>query len=130
MCQVPLLRSGIDQHLVDWQGTGGCFDFTREYVWQEQLYGWEGRPPDPVLADGATANGAAADANSNDDAESGGGRHYGPQWVYLKLSQPVTAPAVRCGVTAMQKFVTVGSVRIWVRCLDAKHAALLTSALD
>ncbi len=78
------------------QGNGDSFDFGREYAWQEELYGLEGRPPDPVLANGAVMDGAAAHPDSNGDAEPGGRRHFGPQWVYLKLSQPVTAPAVRC----------------------------------
>ena len=77
------------------QGTGGTFDFKREYAWQEQLHGIEGRPPDAVLASGAAPDGAAADADASGDAEPSSGRHYGPQWVYLKLSQPVTAPEVR-----------------------------------
>jgi len=94
-CRIRVLGLHRDKHCFP-QGNGNSFDFAREYSWQEQLYGLEGRPPDPVLADGAAMNGAAAQPDSIGDAEPGGRRHFGPQWVYLKLSQPVTAPAVRC----------------------------------
>ena len=85
---------GPQEHSTESQGSGGTFDFDRDYAWQEQLYGLEGRPPDPVLA-----NGPARMESDRGDAEGAGGsqRHYGPQWVYLRLGQPVTAPAVRPG---------------------------------
>ena len=77
------------------QGSPHSFDYSQEYAWQEQLYGLEGRPPSQLLA-------AASDALAPSGGNSGGGgevgrgagRHNGPQWAYLKLSQPVTAPAV------------------------------------
>lgn len=83
------------------QGSGRALDFGREFAWQEQLYGLEGRPLDPLLANGAATIGAAAEPHADGDAESGGGRHYGPQWVYMRLSQPVTAPAVRRGAVSV-----------------------------
>lgn len=51
------------------------FDFQREYLHQDELYGLEGRP----------LQGAA----------EGPQKHYGAQWGLLKFSQPVTAPKVR-----------------------------------
>ena len=50
------------------------FEFQRDYLHQDELYGWEGRPT------GNTANGAKQQ------------KHFGPQWGLLKFSQPVTAP--------------------------------------
>ena len=71
----------------------GAFEFGRDYAWQDQLYGLEGRPLDPVLISGA----AGDSPEIGDGGEDGRDRHFGPQWVYLRLSQPATAPAVRPG---------------------------------
>ncbi|KAK9818119.1 hypothetical protein WJX72_007434 [[Myrmecia] bisecta] len=51
------------------------FDFTREYLFQEELYGLDGRPQAP--------------ASTAHDRQH---PHYGPQWALVKFSQPVTAP--------------------------------------
>jgi hypothetical protein len=87
------------------QDYGGTFDFSRDYAWQEQLYGLEGRPPDPVLADGA----ASGRPRNGDDGGAGGhDRHFGPQWAYLRLSQPVTATAVCRGAAAHSSTTLTG----------------------
>jgi selenocysteine-specific elongation factor len=59
------------------------FNRSREYVYQEQLYGLEGRPC-----------GQGSAGAWDEQSEAGGLRHYGPQWVLLNFEQPVTAPAV------------------------------------
>lgn len=67
-----------------------AFDFSRQYVYQAQLYGLEGRPhaaAQPKASGGTASDGAAGEA----EAPS----HHGPQWALLRFSQPVTAPAVR-----------------------------------
>ncbi len=51
------------------------FDGTAEYVYQDQIYGLEGRPQE---FEAGQAQGSVP--------------HYGPQWALLKFSQPVTAP--------------------------------------
>ncbi|KAG2492709.1 hypothetical protein HYH03_009122 [Edaphochlamys debaryana] len=67
-----------------------AFDAGRDYVYQEELYGLEGRPlgSGPKAAQLAAA-GAGAGA---DEEEEGGERHFGPQWVLLRFDTPVTAP--------------------------------------
>ena len=52
------------------EGEAQGFDLGRNYLWQEQLYGPEGRPGE------------------------GDKRHYGPQWALLRLDHSFTAPAV------------------------------------
>jgi hypothetical protein len=52
------------------------FDFRRDYVYQDELHGLEGRPSHSSTAGGTF------------------GVHYGPQWAFLKFSQAVTAPQV------------------------------------
>ncbi|KAG2429383.1 hypothetical protein HXX76_011148 [Chlamydomonas incerta] len=89
-----------------------AFDCARDYLYQEELYGLEGRPiADPSVAAAAAAAAAAAEeakaegeegaaAQDGDDAaaaaaaegEEGLDRHFGPQWVLLKFDQPITAP--------------------------------------
>lgn len=72
------------------------FDYNREYAWQEQLYGLEGRPPSALLTKDSSTQ-EEADRSSGaatEPVEGAEKQHYGPQWAYLQLSQPVTAPAV------------------------------------
>lgn len=68
-----------------------AFDWSKQYLYQEELYGLEGRPitsssssSTVAAAGGAGAAGAAC--------SSGQQQHFGPQWVLLKFDQPVTAP--------------------------------------
>lgn len=73
------------------------FDYDREYAWQEQLYGLEGRPRSALITKESSTQ-EEADRSSEAATELSEGaekQHYGPQWAYLQLSQPVTAPAVR-----------------------------------
>lgn len=55
------------------------FDFGRDYLYQEELYGHQGRPCSPGT--GATSSADAPRA-----------AHFGLQWALLTFSQPVTAP--------------------------------------
>jgi hypothetical protein len=65
-----------------------AFDFSQQYLYQEQLYGLDGRP---AAAAQPTRKG---DAHVTDTAGDDTPSHHGPQWVLLRFSQPVTAPAV------------------------------------
>jgi len=64
-------------------GQASCFDVGRDYVYQDCLYGAEGRP----RAD--TTSGRCGGADDGSEV----GRHHGRQWAYLVFSQPVTALA-------------------------------------
>lgn len=70
-----------------------AFSMDREYLYQEELYGLEGRP----LGSGSEAPGAGEAATSSGGpgvgGEDAGGAHFGQQWLLLKFDQPVTAPA-------------------------------------
>ncbi|KAL6765365.1 SelEFf [Haematococcus lacustris] len=88
------------------------FDKSRDYVYQDQLHGLEGRPVADTsslpqhsdLSEGekeeksaaaavGEATGAAGGAQWEGEYLPEGPRHYGPQWVLLAFDQPVTAPA-------------------------------------
>ncbi|KAK9842481.1 hypothetical protein WJX81_002027 [Elliptochloris bilobata] len=58
------------------------FDFGRDYAYQEQLHGLEGRPRSGLRLPGAPP----------ESASSAAAPHYGPQWVLLCFHNPVTAP--------------------------------------
>jgi selenocysteine-specific elongation factor len=60
------------------------FDWSKQYLYQDELYGLEGRPIN------SSSSTPAAAAGGEDQQ-----RHFGPQWVLLKFDQPVTAPEVR-----------------------------------
>ncbi len=62
----------------------GAFDFGAEYLYQEELYGAEGRP--------AAAEGGAA-AKAAETTEPALPPHHGPQWALIQFDEPVTAPA-------------------------------------
>jgi hypothetical protein len=69
------------------------FDFGRDYLFQDELYGFEGRPPMPAEAGPApSTNEGAAGA---EPAQTYRRAHHGPQWALLRFEHPVTAPAVR-----------------------------------
>ena len=88
--------TGAQQHQ-----QAAAFDSSREYLYQEQLYGLEGRPQaDDALAPAAGQHPADQQAQQGGGGGSGSGEaaarrapHHGPQWAYLRFSQPVTAPA-------------------------------------
>ncbi|GFR43158.1 hypothetical protein Agub_g4205 [Astrephomene gubernaculifera] len=88
---------------------GLMFDFDRDYICQEELYGLEGRPlADAADAVAAGGGGAAVTAGQSGGAQASDldtverpdtegeqerpGRHFGPQWVLLRFDQAVTAP--------------------------------------
>lgn len=75
-------------------GNGSAFDFNGEYLYQEELYGAEGRPLSAeggVYATSANSGGntTTAAAAAEDDLPP----HYGPQWAYAHFEEPVTAPS-------------------------------------
>ena len=65
------------------QENAQSFDSEQEYVFQNYLYGLEGRPVD-------FSNHEASSEGSTQNVQ----RHYGPQWALLEFDQPVTAPKV------------------------------------
>eukprot|EP00887_Chlorella_sp_A99_P002875 scaffold6.g2875.t1 len=76
------------------------FDFQKEYLYQEELYGIEGRPPAAAALPGdSSGDGRAQDPGAElqqqplQQPPQEQEPHYGPQWCYLRFSQPVTAPA-------------------------------------
>lgn len=76
-----------------------AFDSSREYLYQDCLHGLEGRPPgEATLAPAAgehPADQQAQQAQQEGDPQQvqQQQQHYGPQWAYLRFSQPVTAAA-------------------------------------
>lgn len=85
------------------------FDRSCEYVYQEHLYGLEGRP----RAVPAEEAGAAGGGSWEDQSQPGGPRHYGPQWVLLNFDQPVTAPAVG---QHQVLYTTCSAIKVWQPC--------------
>lgn len=70
------------------------FDTKQEYVYQDELYGLEGRPLHPLARNHLLTH--PEDGASTSGRGEGVGVHYGPQWGLLTLSQPVTASEVSC----------------------------------
>ena len=73
------------------------FNTKQEYVYQDEVYGLEGRPYNP-LAQNQLLNApdqSPSTSGRGEDSE-GGSVHYGPQWGLLTLTQPVTASEVSC----------------------------------
>ena len=67
----------------------------QEYAYQDELYGLEGRPLNPLARSQLPSNPDDDPSTSGRGEEEPGGIHYGPQWGLLTLSQPVTASEVR-----------------------------------
>lgn len=68
------------------------FDSSREYLYQDCLHGLEGRPPSEAAA--VAAQPAAGQHPADQRAQQAERPpHFGPQWVLLRFSQPVTAAA-------------------------------------
>lgn len=66
------------------QGSGEAFDLSQDYLYQDQLYGLEGRP----CGDGPSSDAGPASSLPKQRL------HFGPQWALLRFEQPVTAPQV------------------------------------
>lgn len=87
-----------------------AFDFSQQYLYQEQLYGLEGRPAAAALPSSKGEEGFSGTAD-----EDAAPPHHGPQWALLRFSQPVTAPAVglltprSCSLTAVMWHVCTPS---------------------
>ncbi len=95
------------------------FDTKREYVYQSELYGLEGRPLDPLVRNHPLTL-PDGDASSSGRGESGG-VHYGPQWGLLTLSQPITASEVSC-CTAASPFPLSNAVLAQMRDIQISEA--------
>lgn len=65
-------------------------DFSAQYLYQDQLFGPEGRPKPEALSLPSTS-GAALGPEAGEHADPAAYR--GPQWAYLHFDHPVTAPA-------------------------------------
>jgi hypothetical protein len=70
------------------------FDWAREYAWQAELYGLEGRPRARTALDGSGGGGSGGAYEGGEGGE-GGAAHFGPQWALLKFDRPVIMPPVR-----------------------------------
>ena len=82
------------------QDTPQKFDTKREFVYQAELHGLEGRPLNPLARNQLLSHPENGASTSGRGEESAGGVHYGPQWGLLNLSQPITASEVcRCNPT-------------------------------
>jgi selenocysteine-specific elongation factor len=73
------------------------FDWSKQYLYQDQLYGLEGRPI-TSSSSSSSSSGALAAAGGAAGGDGQQQQHFGPQWVLLKFDQPVTAPEVRAGL--------------------------------
>lgn len=73
-----------------------AFDAAAEYLYQDELYGLEARPLGEYLEPLPHQQARQQAAQQQQQQQEGGGGvpqgHYGPQWVLLRLQQPVTAP--------------------------------------
>ncbi|KAI3436710.1 hypothetical protein D9Q98_006125 [Chlorella vulgaris] len=67
-----------------------AFDSSRHYLYQDCLYGSEGRPLS--WAAPAAAQHWAQQQGGSEPADAPAAAHQGQQWAYLRFSQPVTAP--------------------------------------
>lgn len=79
---------------VGFQDVPQQFNTKQEYVYQDELYGLEGRPLNPLARNHLLTH--PEDGASTSGRGEGVGVHYGPQWGLLTLSQPVTASEVSC----------------------------------
>jgi selenocysteine-specific elongation factor len=73
------------------------FDYSAEYLYQDELYGIEGRPAAAELFGGGGGNSDALPSTSfgenDDDDQIELQNHYGPQWAVVQFDEPVTAPS-------------------------------------
>lgn len=73
------------------QDSSQQFDAKQEYTYQDELYGLEGRPLNP-LTQNQVPNDPESNPSTSGRVDLEGGRvHHGPQWGLLTLSQPITA---------------------------------------
>lgn len=97
LAQLSLSQAAGGEQQAAAQGAGAAawaFDSGRQYIYQEQLHGLEGRPAADAPAAGLRpADQVQQPGESPDAAEQGRPPHFGPQWAYLRFSQPVTAAA-------------------------------------
>ena len=71
------------------------FDTKQEYVYQDEVYGLEGRPYNPLAQNQLPIDPDQTPSTSGRGEDPEEGRvHHGPQWGLLTLTQPVTASEV------------------------------------
>ncbi|EFN58810.1 hypothetical protein CHLNCDRAFT_48540 [Chlorella variabilis] len=88
------VRSRSKMHIT--VGHVTAFDSSRDYLYQDFLYGLEGRPAaSGVPAAGQHPADHQQQRQQQDDGQEGQLQavHHGVQWAYLRFSQPVTAAA-------------------------------------
>ena len=76
------------------QDTSQQFDIKQEYAYQDELYGLEGRPLNPLAQNQVPSDPDSNPSTSRRVALEGPRVHHGPQWGLLTLSQPITASEV------------------------------------
>ncbi len=101
------------------QQAAPAFDFSRQYLHQEQLYGLEGRPA--AAAQPASKGDARFGGETEDDAPP----HHGQQWVLLRFSQPIVAPAVRSRAASHLK-LWWAAIRCQPACVSGVHSSVVT----
>eukprot|EP00775_Hariotina_reticulata_P012357 gene12357-12491_t len=99
-----------------------AFDFSQQYLHQEELFGLEGRPAAPITAASGVGVGLVAAATADAESALQEERHYGQQWALLKFDQPVTAPEDAVIIGARFDFDTGGD-----SCRLAFYGRLLTA---
>ncbi len=98
---------------------GLAFDSSREYLYQESLHGLEGRPPSDAAAPAAGEHPADQQAQQEGDAQQAQQQpHYGPQWAFLRFSQPVTAAADSLVIGSKLDAGVARHCRSWAQWLD------------
>jgi selenocysteine-specific elongation factor len=91
--QQQMQHLSIQQQKEQQQQRQAAFNSSCEYLYQERLYGPEGRPvasaASAIQQPGVEQQQQQEEQQQLEDAVQQ--VHHGPQWVYLRFSQPVTA---------------------------------------
>ena len=88
--QKPSLKTSLGQLSIE---NSHSFDFDEEYVYQDELYGAEGRPASDEGGICATSSAVGTINNASSSNAEDLPVHYGPQWAYAHFEEPVTAPS-------------------------------------
>lgn len=91
--QDPKIESIESLSISTKNNTSGAFDYSKEYLYQDELYGSEGRPATAELfGGGGDGGGTGGDQLSPFEDGLVSSAHYGPQWAVVQFDEPVTAP--------------------------------------